>query len=188
MYPSRPWLACSTVRAEASAADWLAAWGQIGGAVGTVATLSVAIWLARRDSRWRKAEQADRDIAQARMLTVDTDYSYGGSSPYQAIVIIANNSNQPLFEVKIESFRSASEPGLKWRFGAIDPDTPVSANVLRPDRQLVVDVEFVDDNNKQQWPGGTDSTTVTYMDSSGLRWRRVDRELPVRIIDEPTTP
>lgn len=170
--------------AEASAADWLAAWGQIGGALGTVATLSVAIWLARRDSRWRKAEQADRDATQARLLTIDTDYAYGGKSPWQMVVLIANNSTLPMLDVKIELVRNSDAVDLGWRYGADDPETQVSANVLRPGKQLVVEIELVD-GNKQQWPNGTDSVTVTYMDNNGLCWRRRDRHLPERILAGP---
>jgi hypothetical protein len=171
------------VASGSSAADWLSAWGQIGGAVGTLLTLSVAIFLARRDSRWRRAEQADRDIAQARLLTVDADYAYTGSRPFEMIVIIANNSAQPMLDVNVEAVRSLQEPNLAWRFSSPNPEAATSANVLRPGAQLVVEVEFADDAGSVAYPDGADSVTVTYTDYNGLRWRRTDRCLPERILE-----
>jgi hypothetical protein len=170
----------------ATTADWIAAWGQVGGAVGTTAAVGIAIWLALRESCWRKTEQADRDAAQARLLTIDTDYHSGGHSPFQIVVIIANNSSAPMLDVGIEAVRNLQEPGLGWGYGADDPEATVRANVLVPGQRLVVEVVFIDEDKQQQWPGGPNSVTVTYTDSSGLRWRRQDRQLPERILAKPS--
>ncbi len=49
-------------------ADWLAAYGQVGGAIFTAMAVAVALWVALRDSRLRRQEERDHAKAQARLV------------------------------------------------------------------------------------------------------------------------
>ena len=42
-------------------ADWVAAIGQVARALFTAGTVIVGLWLAERESRWRRADQSERD-------------------------------------------------------------------------------------------------------------------------------
>jgi chloramphenicol 3-O-phosphotransferase len=54
-----------------SVPDWVSALGQVAGAVSTFTAVMVALWVARRDGRWRRAEQSDREAGQARLITAE---------------------------------------------------------------------------------------------------------------------
>lgn len=171
-------------------ADWLAAWGQIGGAVGTVATLCVAIWLARRDNRWRRAEQADRDAAQARLITVELDYYYPGYVEGPKIVAkMVNSSSQPVHEAKVDLLRNIAKPHLRWRYDddGDDPELKVWANVLNPGEKFRVGVEFFEPGSyRTTYVGGGSDVTITFTDANGFRWSRKNSEAPRRIVDQPS--
>ena len=49
-------------------AEWISAIGQIVAAAGTLAAVVIALWLARLDGRRIRAELADRDAGQARLI------------------------------------------------------------------------------------------------------------------------
>ncbi|MGH4011626.1 MAG: hypothetical protein ACRDTH_26255 [Pseudonocardiaceae bacterium] len=58
-----------------SVATWLGVVGQLVGAIGTIAAVCVALWLAQRERRRSEVERRDREAAQARLIIIDVDYS-----------------------------------------------------------------------------------------------------------------
>jgi hypothetical protein len=58
-----------------SLATWLGVIGQWVGAMGTLAAVGVALWLAQRGHRREVAEQRDREATQARLVIITVDYS-----------------------------------------------------------------------------------------------------------------
>jgi hypothetical protein len=96
-----------------------------------VATLSVAIWLARRDSRWRRAEQADRDAAQARLIAVEPVYDPNDYPDVGYMLRVLNGSQHPVFGVKIIEFRNEDPRDLRWKvYHRYSDGFPTEARVL----------------------------------------------------------
>jgi hypothetical protein len=57
------------VAQSATALDWVSAIGGAVGTVGAIAAVITAIWVARRDTVFQRSERADRDAAQARLVS-----------------------------------------------------------------------------------------------------------------------
>jgi hypothetical protein len=163
----------------------MAAIGQAVGAVFTAAAVAVALWLAIREGRWRRAEQADRDAAQARLVTVQADYRYPGHVEGPLILLtIKNSSDKPVFDAKVSLVRDINQPDFGWRFGGTgDPEEREYATVLSPGESFVVEVVFIGENRRVVYPGGAAEYTITFTDALGLRWSRQDTQAAVRIID-----
>lgn len=175
--------------------DWLAAWGQTAGAIGTAAAVGVALWLAFRESRWRRADQAerdaeraDRDAAQARLVTVEPTYPEVVYARDLHIVIkIVNASLLPIFDVKVVDLSCDVAPGHTWRIDDSDGDGfKIEFRVLAAGEPFYLPVEYVDPAGRStalMEAGGTDHVTIEFTDSVGLRWRRRDNDAPVRVIE-----
>jgi hypothetical protein len=103
----------------ANLADWVAAIGQAVGAVFTAAAVIVALWLAIREDRWRRADQAerdaeraDRDAAQARLVAVESTYDHESrftGVKFEITAKVLNGSTLPIFDVKIVDLRSEED-------------------------------------------------------------------------------
>lgn len=91
-----------------SPTDWISALGQVGGAVGTVATFAAIIWIDRRDKN-------DQAAAQARLLTVEPDYHHGPEGEVDFVACVVNHSKEPFFNVVIVDVRNTRHPDTKWR-------------------------------------------------------------------------
>lgn len=68
---------------------------------------------ALRKSRWRKtdqterdAESANRDAAQARLVTIKAPYAYSDYGEHRAVARTRNGSSLPVMDVKIVSLRN----------------------------------------------------------------------------------
>jgi hypothetical protein len=179
-----------------SVADWVAAIGQVAGALFTAAAVAVALWLAVRESRWRRADQAERDAeridreaAQARLIAVEATYDYFSKlAKVEYAVKVLNGSSLPIFDVKIADVRNDDIPDLGWR---IDPlgyldGQPIEARVLPAGGSFGLPIGFVDTLGRAAYPDGEDHVTVEFTDAAGLRWRRRNNEPPERAIS--TTP
>lgn len=115
--------------------DWISAWGQVGGAIATTVAVVVALWLAQRDRRWRRAdlsaaaaEHERRATAQARLVVsaVDAPEMWSGDEAdkttfrarragntfiavqaHQLVrVTITNGSAGPIFSPRVEKLHS----------------------------------------------------------------------------------
>src|SRR3954453_5266024 len=87
-------------------ADSIAAVGQVLGAIFTAATAAVVVWLGNRDRRWRLADQADRDAAQARLVTVDMESVAEDGRDVRDMVRITNSSAGPVLDARVDAARS----------------------------------------------------------------------------------
>lgn len=177
------------IAADASVADWVAAVGQVAGAVFTAVAVGVALHLARRDSKWRKAEQADRDAAQARLVAVEPEYAIE-YSPIKTMLNVLNGSMLPVLDVKIvEVVNADASDGHTWRIdshGPMGDYFPTEARVLASGATFTLPVEYVDSEGRPVQLHGMDHVTFEFTDAAGFRWRRQDNDPPVRLLDEPS--
>jgi hypothetical protein len=160
-----------------SVANWVGAIGEWVGAIATFAAVVVALLLPRWERQRDMAERRDRDAAQARLVAITVP----GRSRYR-FVEITNHSEQPVHRPRIESM---GDPRLRW--GLSDLDTSEYEEVLPPDMTHRVLFDYfnadgtVATHNIEQ-SIGADDVTITFTDTSGLRWRRTGSSEPVRVI------
>lgn len=184
---------------EPNVADWIAAIGQAAGAIFTAGAVAVAVWLGWRDRKWRRedeaasrAERADRDAAQARLVTVEPDYGYNDWDLNAFDVKVHNGSSDPIFDVKISQLVAEGQATHPWDFfwGPLDPG-PEHLRVLLGGKGFTWMVAYVDGRNRTVVLQGTDHITIDYVDAVGLRWQRTDHQPPRRVLEptgDPTLP
>lgn len=143
--------------------------GQLAAAAATVAAVVVALWVAIRDGRQQRAELADRQAAQARLVTAYVDRLQG-----RWCVRTANHSTAPVYDVEVEEVRHQ-----QW-VGNVEPvpGSPAKLRELLPgapvDRPLAGEV------------GGDPASAVVvfrFVDAAGLRWRREGTGPPQRLVN-----
>jgi hypothetical protein len=117
-----------------TSADWLAAWGQVGGAIATFAAVVVALWLARRERGRIKVKLKVGALADNRSATVTAPPSKAGanymanlaaqgfSHPIVAVEVV-NVGGQPV-TIKHWSLSYPLGPSLGFPGGAIGPALP----------------------------------------------------------------
>ncbi|WP_344017980.1 hypothetical protein [Pseudonocardia kongjuensis] len=170
--------------------DIVSAIGQAGGAVATAAAVIVALWLAIRERRWRRAdlvavaaERDDRDAAQARLITVACDFrdTLTGS----VSVTVRNESASPVFDVRIKKVESDDPDVVSWDydFGQMDELYDVAPTVLSASAEIRAVAWYHDGTGTPIRTFADDHATVQFTDSNGLRWTRRDTAAPVRLID-----
>lgn len=105
----------------------------------TAAAVAVALWLALRESRWRKADQAecdteraDRDATQARLVTVELHYSYYDYGELSTIVRIRNGSSLPILDIQIMRMRNEEQAELRWRHNCRGTTTKRRSRATEP--------------------------------------------------------
>ncbi|SDM63354.1 hypothetical protein [Allokutzneria albata] len=165
--------------------SWLAGqsavwWGAVGtwvGAFATTAAVVAALWIAGRDARVRRAERADRDKAQARLLVVVM-----ANRGEFLTVRVENHSAAPLFDVALTHV----EPAPAWRLGPSTVQRPTH-EVLKAGEHFQRNIELLDGNGEpQRVPDVEYSFTFEFVDSAGLRWSRRDNAEPQRVIPATT--
>lgn len=172
--------------------DWLSAIGQAGGtAIAAVAAL-IAVYVARAEARARRADQNDREAAQARqILAVFTTVEPGSGSG--SAMEITNYSGEVLTMVEAVAVEARELPdGYRAQWIGSPLSDPHIARIVRPGGSFVVEYEIV-------WrapSGHVDESagpptlppirfwimTVEFTDARGLRWRRVGNGPPVRVL------
>jgi hypothetical protein len=153
----------------ASALDWIRAVGQVAGALGTLAAVAVALWVARRDGQRLRAEQADRDASQARLVTADVHREDG-----RWWVRTTNHSSAPVYSVEVVAARHARDAGE-------------SAVEAVPGAPAVLDALAAGETRDRALAdGGGDPSdglvVLRYVDSAGLRWQRAGAAQPERLL------
>jgi hypothetical protein len=159
-----------------SPTDWISAWGQVGGAIGTVATFVAVIWIDRRDKN-------DRAAAQARLLTVEPDYHHRAEGDVDFVACVVNHSKEPFFNVAIVDVCNTQHPEVKWR-PADTARRPYEAQILEPGEggSIYLPIVLPDDVDRlTRYGEKRDQITVRYTDSNGLNWKRRDQEAPDRL-------
>ena len=151
-----------------SVLDWVSVVGQLVGTAGTVAAVVLALWIARRDGRRLRAELADRDAGQARLVTADVHRAAG-----RWWVRTTNHSTAPVFGVEVVEARH--QGGLS-RVEPL-PGAPAVLEVLGPGESVdrALDVPTGADPDP-----GLDVVVTCYLDAAGLRWRREGAGQPQR--------
>jgi catechol 2,3-dioxygenase-like lactoylglutathione lyase family enzyme len=149
----------------ASALDWFSAVTGATGTLGAIAAVIIAVWVARRDGRTQRAEQADRDAAQARLVSTELRYEDG-----RWWVRTTNDSAAPVFRCEA----GVVHPRGRRQLEAV-PGAPVELYKLGPDESRDRAVEGDGDLS--------DGVAVlTFIDAAGLRWLREGDFPPHRVI------
>jgi hypothetical protein len=149
-----------------SALDWVSALGQAAGAVGTLAAVVVALWVALRDGRQLRAEQSDRAAGQARLIIADVHRESG-----RWWVRTTNHSAAPVFEVEVVEVRHGGGVSMVESVAGAPAVLDKLAAGQTRDRAIT--------------PGGDPSSGIVvlcYRDAAGLRWRREGTGKPERIL------
>jgi len=151
-----------------SVLDWVSVVGQLVGTAGTVAAVVLALWIARRDGRRLRAELADREAGQARLVTADVHRAAG-----RWWARTTNHSTAPVFGVEVVEARHQGGPSYVEPV----PGAPVILEVLAAgdsvDRALDVPAGADPDPAR-------DVVVTRYLDAAGLRWRREGAGPPQR--------
>lgn len=184
-------------------ADVFAGWGQWAGAMGSLAAVVVALWIAIRDGRQRHREQQDREASQARTVTGEVrirqfENSFfpmsGGARvmPPSSLPVVAveNHGVEPILDVRIEAVTMRFGGGLleKWRLRDEHPsvgDALILASVIGG-QNTADDVIYFDElSAEMKIEPHACSVTFTFADARGLTWRRVNNGPPQRVLDKP---
>jgi hypothetical protein len=173
-------------------ADWIAAIGQALGAAFTFGAVWVALRAGRRAERLRDEDQADRDSAQARMVTVQLSRApYRASTPaseflpdQEHLVVIRNDGSEPISRAELFRVRAARDPDDgrdRWQLVPI-PNNEQIRQVIGPGCTADFRVLYVPRPGQIQWPDGDVSVTIDFRDSRGLWWGRDNDDPPMRIM------
>lgn len=175
--------------------DIVSALGQAFGAIATAAAVIVALSLAIRERRWRRADQTaaaaernDRDAAQARLVSINVEPMEYGYDPRGTtdVVTVLNGSGEPIHEVSIAEVSNPGAPPESWDY---DLSTPLSdmfttePRVIPAGEKFTLPIQFQGEHGGLVVSFEPTSVTIQFTDSRGLRWRRTDSNAPVRIID-----
>jgi hypothetical protein len=150
--------------------DWVSALGEVAGAVGTVAAVVVALWVSNRSMRQQRAEQADREAGQARLITVDFYRADG-----RWWVRTTNHSAAPVFDVQIDEVRHTVGTS---EIESV-PGHPAELAKLAAGQDNDRAVAVGDGVN----PSTGDVVVLRFLDARGLRWRREGTAQPQRVLD-----
>lgn len=166
----------------AEAAEWISAIGQGLGAIATAVAVIVALRIANRESRWRREDQADRDAAQARTVTVEPTYDPMTHPDTRMILRVLNGSRAPVFDVKVTEFVNVDRPDLRWKIDDRNEPIMIKAPVLAAGDVFVLPVSFIEANDQRVLPDGEDFAIIEFTDAAGLQWRRRNNDAPVRVL------
>ena len=154
------------VAQSATALDWVSAIGGAVGTLGAIAAVVTAVWVARRDTVFQRSERADRDAAQARLVSTTVRRADG-----RWWVRTTNDSAAPVFRCEVVALHS---PVGVHQLEAV-PGSPVELRRLGPDQS--VDRAVRGDGDL------SDGVVVLqFVDAAGLRWSREGDAAPRRLV------
>lgn len=162
------------------ALEWSVALAQVTAAVATLAAVVVALWLAARDGRRSRVEQADRDARQARLITFEV---YRRGDRYR--VGTRNQSTAPIFEVTVTEVTWGEHigyveavPGSPAQLAVVPAGNSVEQTITfaHPESRPMPDFDPADELI------GSYQVTAHFLDAAGLRWRRTGSDPPQRIL------
>jgi hypothetical protein len=149
-----------------SVANWVAAIGQCLGAVGTLAAVGVALWLARWERRRDTAERRDEEKAQARLVVSRLLFDATNR------VAVLNNSSAQVLDVDVVYSADDRPDGL---VGELRPMQPLPIDVLKPGESETLSVMYLSADRDavvatdECYRSQGDKVTITFTDSNGRR-------------------
>ncbi|MEU4243108.1 hypothetical protein [Actinoplanes sp. NPDC026619] len=159
--------------------DKLEAWATVAAALFSAAALFVALWVLRREQRTRHEDKLDADAAQARLvfgkvidLDRESEIGWGGVT-----FVIVNNSSAAIMDVSVTAHRK----NHLVDGGSIRLETVRAHDSSRESIRLRKPVLRADFNRAQASQLARQiEIVVTFVDSAGRMWTRVDRREPFR--------
>ena len=157
-------------------------WSVIGiwfSGIATASAVGVALWSSRCDRRRADAERRDQEKAQARLVV-----SRVASEASQRVRIV-NNSSAQVLNVLPEYSVTGREDRLQ---GTVSSTETVPRDVLDPGEEWPVSVTYFDADGSlvatdaYYW-SQEDTITITFTDSAGRRWKRVNNSEPERVLN-----
>jgi hypothetical protein len=142
--------------------------GEWAGALGSIAAVAVALWLAISDARRRDSDRREEKAAQARLITVEVETIYGKAA---AFVTVTNHSASPVFSVAINGVQVSPEPPAFVQFGEDRQWARLDPGQMKTARCAF----FSSRNPRDLWivsPPNLVSAEVSFVDASGLPWKR----------------
>jgi hypothetical protein len=167
--------------------DLLTAWSTFGGALGSILAVAVAYLLLRKEIHTRNDEIRDAEAAQARMITTHvravSPATLGRQRRLHKVSCeLTNHSPAPILEVELwAAQRDRADPDSTARMYTIV--TPGETKSMTID--LTEPMPMPDELSREVLSDFT--TAVTFTDSSGIRWSRVDTQRPQRVFPRPPT-
>lgn len=146
---------------------WVAAFISAISTLFAIVTVIVAIWVARRDSRVQRADRADRDAAQARLVSAELRHEHG-----RWWVRTTNDSNAPVFRCDVVEVRH--QRGARYLESI--PGAPVELRKLGPD-------ESIDRAVRGDGDLSDGVVVLRFVDAAGLRWCLEGDTAPRRLLD-----
>lgn len=171
-------------------ADIFAGWGQWFGAIGSIAAVAVALWVAFRDGRRRDVERRDQEKAQARTITSRVGTVAVTMGPIRGTVPavwIENHGTAPITNIILESVSAfvGDQRRTKWSISDHADQSPyIVAPVIGPGQAEAAEpLRFTDAEETSRWPDPTTaSVTFAFTDALGLTWRKADNGEPQRLL------
>jgi hypothetical protein len=158
-------------------------WTAIGtwfGGIATAAAVAVALLISHRDWSCADAERRDREKAQARLIVSQL------LPDAKNRVSVLNESTAAVFNVFPEySVTGREDVGLG---AAVDATLPVPHDVIPAQGRWTVPVMYLGDDGSvvaatDYYWSQADQVTITFTDSAGLRWRRINNSEPERVTE-----
>lgn len=170
----------------------LAAWG---GPFGALVAVAIAAVTARRDAavaaRRARAEESEREIQQARLLTVEVTWS-GWDDPehsneYDLEVKVTNHSTELILDPRLVGFVPAGDGvEVRWEIAEVAEwgEYPGPSLLVQPGKSEAVLVSLPDGADHAMSSGGKPKAVVAFTDEAGRRWRRAGSDRPVRVVPD----
>lgn len=166
-------------------ADWISTIGQAVGALGTLAAVAVALWLAKRDNNRLIAERRDRDISQARLISAAVQRDVG-----VLYLEVRNDSPGSIYDLTVQDDQLVSQ-GYRVTHSLVEEQngrfirTRKVANgphTLPPGSSLKLAIERSDTSTAPEEVDRIPPPTLDFTDSAGLRWNRRGPSAPQRVL------
>jgi hypothetical protein len=157
-------------------------------AIATSAATIVAVGLATWEIRRTAVERRDKEVQQARLVTIEVDSHWHGRDPFEPWVIITNHSDQPVYQPLVSSIRHTTLE-IRWCRNLRPSHAPCDPNieVLPPHKPHRVAFHYFHpdhtldlDRTKIEGWIEVDDVTIMFTDAAGLRWERTGHKEPVR--------
>jgi len=166
---------------SSSFTDLLQGWGTVAGAFFSAFAVFAAIALLWHEIRVRRSEEADRAVAQARLILPRLYPSYRQSPGDAGAWTVTNFSGGPILNVEVAIMRHDEQAVNAWGWETLVKPGEVARGDWEGAPQY--DHPELDGTDVPGW-----SITVQFIDTSGLRWRRQDSTPPERVLGDPKWP